>query len=211
MKTDVIKIYSDLSGHEAAMEAAEKFSNYNNISGKSALHIRLLTEETISMVHGIFDGFEGKLWLESEKTEKGRICRICISVPKTADVEQELQLMDISSSGKNQSAKGFMGKIREVVRLTIQPPPQKPLNSKVELADVWWNRGSGSSLSENTSAAVWSLQKYRENSAADGETASEEWDELEKSIVAKLSDDVKVWLKSSSTDVVIEKLIPSEE
>ena len=110
MKTDVITIYSDLSGHEAAAEAAEKFAGYNRISGRPAMHIRLLTEETISMVHGIFDEFKGSFWLESEKAENGLLCRICISVPKAADCEQEMQLIDISSSGKNLNAKGLMGK-----------------------------------------------------------------------------------------------------
>ncbi len=53
MKTDVITIRSDLDGSDLALMTAEKFSEYHDITGKDAMHLRLLTEETVSMVHGI--------------------------------------------------------------------------------------------------------------------------------------------------------------
>ena len=55
MKTDVITVYSDLRGREEAMDTAERFAAYNSIKGKDAMHLRLLTEEIICMVHGILD------------------------------------------------------------------------------------------------------------------------------------------------------------
>jgi hypothetical protein len=70
------------------MQATEKFTVYNNITVKSAMHIRLLAEEMISMIHGIMDSFIGRSWLESEKTDDGLLCRICVSVPRAADCEQ---------------------------------------------------------------------------------------------------------------------------
>ena len=54
-KTDMITIRGDLSGSDEAMEAAEKFAAYYGITGRDALHLRLLTEEVISMIHGILD------------------------------------------------------------------------------------------------------------------------------------------------------------
>lgn len=65
----------------------------------------------------------------------------------------------------------------------------------------------GAHRSEYSSGGqYWSLRSYREN-LPDKKSAAEEWDELEKSIIATLADDVKVWLKSNTTEVVIEKLI----
>ena len=56
-------------------------------------------------------------------------------------------------------------------------------------------------------ASYWSLQTYRQEISAKKETKKEEWDELEKSIITKLADDVKVWLNANSTKLVIEKHI----
>ena len=43
MKTDVITLTGDLDGMDLAMEAEEKFAAYYGITGREALHLRLLT------------------------------------------------------------------------------------------------------------------------------------------------------------------------
>lgn len=206
MKTDIIKIDSKLNGSMQALEETEKFAVYNNISGKDSMHIRLIVEDTLSMMHGIMDDYSGLFWIESEKSDKRIFCRICISVPNAVDCDQELHLMDISSSGKNMNAKGFTGKIREFVRMTAQPLPKKSRNIQRPLMSSWWNLGT------NTSAGAvydnsWSLGIYRENILANKEENTQEWDELEKSIIAKLADEVKVWLKENTTEIIVEKLL----
>ncbi|MBP0987726.1 MAG: hypothetical protein J6S92_05550, partial [Oscillospiraceae bacterium] len=105
MKTDLITINSDLKGSDAAMQTAEKFSAYHGITGKNAMHLRLLTEETVSMIHGIFDDFSGSFWIESEGTKQGLLCRICLSAERQANQVQESQILSVSTSGRNESAK----------------------------------------------------------------------------------------------------------
>ena len=61
--------------------------------------------------------------------------------------------------------------------------------------------GTGFALQDE---AYWSLQAYRKSVS---DEKAEEWDELEKSIIAKLADEVKVWLENDCTKVVIEKKI----
>ena len=56
------------------------------------------------------------------------------------------------------------------------------------------------------SEQYWSLMEYR-NNLNEARKDSSEWDELEKSIIANIADEVKVWLKSSSTLVTVEKLV----
>lgn len=204
MKSDVVKINSDLKGQEEALAAAESFIAYNGFTGKNALHIQLLTEELISMIHGIMDGFEGRLWFESEKAEQGRLCRICLSANTAADLTQEEKLLGVASSGKNENAKGILGKIRELVRMSAQSAVNRTYISSYASVNGWFTMGAVSTVYDIGNC--WSLTNYR-NSLPDRETAREEWDELEKSIIANLSDDVKVWLKNSVTEVVIEKLI----
>ncbi len=199
MKTDVIKVTDALEGQEAAAQAAEKFTAYNNITGKSAMHIRLLTEEMLSMIHGILDDFSGDFWLESEQTKKGLLCRICLSADKQINREQEKKILSVSSSGRNQNAKGIMGRIREMLRTSLQTESSTDEEYLRSMTDAWTNPGS-------TGDAYWSLQSYCRSLSPKAKT--EEWDELEKSIIVKLADEVKVWLKSSVTEVVIEKLLP---
>lgn len=200
MKTDVISVYSDLRGRDEAMRAAEKFAAYHEITGKDAMHLRLLTEETISMAHGIFDDFMGKFWLESQKTKKGLICRICLSADRLVNKEQEAQILSVSTSGRNERAKGVMGKIREIFRHGLQSSSTMDEQYLQNINDAWLSGGASTADSN-----FWSLQLYRQNLSDPQDSQAEEWDELEKSIIARLADEVKVWLDAAATTVIIEK------
>lgn len=203
MKTESIKIDSELRGHDQAMKTARKFSSYNELSGKDAMHIRLLTEETVSMVHGILEDFTGDLWLESEKTKKGLVCRICLSAEKQANKVQEAHILSVSTSGKNESARGVMGKIREIFRRSLQADSDADEEKMRCMADAWMDGGIPGADYTPSDSKYWSLQLYKKTLSG-GKT--EEWDELEKSIVANLADDVKVWLYPDSTMIIVEKL-----
>ena len=206
MKTNVISIRSDLMGSDKAMHEAERFARYNDIEGKDAMHLRLLTEEAVSMVHGIVNNFQGKLWFESEEQKGCLLCRICVTANKDVDMKQEEQLLSVSTSGKNVRAKGIMGKIREMFRVSMQTSADGVYHDQV-VVDSWYKMGSHADpMSYNSMAndSYWSLQRYRENVQQD-DSSKEEWDELEKSIIGKLADEVKVGLLSGMAEVIIEK------
>ena len=207
MKTDVITIHSDLSGREEALEAAERFAAYNGITGKDAMHLRLLTEETVSMINGILDNFTGEIWLESKKTKNGLLCLICLSANKQANRAQEEHILSVSTSGRNESSKGIAGKIREVIRHSLQASSTEDEAFLQSISDACMSIGmcSGTSTLPMPGVDYWSLQFYRQKIAEQKVEKAEEWDELEKSIISNLADEVKVWLRSDSTEVVIEK------
>ena len=205
MRSDIITISSDLSGRDAAMKAAERFAAYHSLTGRDAMHIRLLTEETVCLVHGILDDFSGTFWLESDETNDGLHCRICLSADKHVNKAQEDMILSVSTSGKNESSKGILGKLREIVRSSIQEGSEEDSRFMRNMTDAWWNMGASESSLASADPSYWSLQRYRQNLSGSADERKEEWDELEKSIIAKLADEVKVWLKTDSTDVVIEK------
>ncbi len=210
MKTDVISIYSDLKGREEALDAADRFLSYNNISGKAAKHIRLLTEEAVCLVHGIMDGFRGDIWLESEKADDKILCRICITAQSSVTGYQEDQLLSVATSGRNEEAKGILGKIRELIRLSTQRPAA--FEESNEDFDDWYYMGAPhgeSRMIDDYYIGYWSLDSYRtslENKQSEA-PRMEEQDELERSIIASLADDVKIWIKRDTTKVVIEKKV----
>jgi len=205
MKTDVITVYSDLRGREEAMDTAERFAAYNGIKGKEAMHLRLLTEETICMVHGILDDFRADFWLETKQTKYGLLCMICLSADKQANRVQEKQILSVSTSGKNENAKGIGGMIRELLRRSLQTTSADDENFLKSINEACLGIGTGSMISPAPSADFWSLQLYRQKLSDNKDTKAEEWDELEKSIISKLADEVKVWLENDRTEVVIER------
>lgn len=206
MKTDVISIYSNMEGTAEAMRQCELFCMYHHLPAKSAMHLRLLTEESISMVHGILSGFKGEFWLESEPTDKGLLCRICVSADATVNEGQENELLAVSTSGKNEDAKGIMGKIRQIFRWSIQQNGSGVYDQNT-VVDTWYMMGTHGNSLLYSEAAYWSLEQYRKNVNTAGQKNEEERDELEKSIVAKIADEVKVGIRSGKAEVLIEKTI----
>ena len=199
MRTNVIPVASDLSARADALLEAERFSAYNGLTGKDAMHIRLLTEEAISMVDGIMNGFHGGMWLESEQTSTGLLCRICVDADAAVNEGQEEKLLDIATSGKNEEAVGILGKIRQIFRWTLQQTDAEA-SAQTGTVSPWYALG----IQQNAAAqACWSLQQYTQRVQQDSEAR----DELEKSIIAKLADEVKVAIRSERAEVIIEKFI----
>ena len=60
----------------------------------------------------------------------------------------------------------------------------------------------GNPSSQGTS--IWSLSEYKEN-VKSGENASEKWDELERSIVASIADDISVGIIGNMVEMTISK------
>ena len=54
---------------EAALAQAEKVAAYKGLTGKNALHLRLLAEEMMGMMRSITGETEGKFWIEDESGE----------------------------------------------------------------------------------------------------------------------------------------------
>ena len=174
------------------------------------MHIRLLTEESLSAVHRIMDNFECGLWFESEKHKDALLCRICLSADKPVSFEQESQLLSVSTSGKNEASKDILGKIRELFRINAMYADNTGYMTEYMSENAWYGMGFPQFGAEQADDQLiehcWSLTSYK-NSL--NNTAEEEWDELEKSVIVNLADEVKVWFKINSTEITIDKNIVS--
>ena len=94
-------------------------------------------------------------------------------------------------------AKGIVGKIRELIRQSLQSASDEDEENMKNICDTLAVQDAG----------YWSLQLYRQSLSHETETKKQEHDELEKSIIARLANDVKVWLKTDITEITVEKLI----
>ena len=192
MKSDVIIVTSKGAQTEAALKQIEKVAEYKDLSHKNALHLRLLTEEAMGLMRAITGNVEGKFWIEEDKDE----FKLHLQVETDMDENQRKQLISASSSGQNEAAKGIMGKIRSF----FEPEEGIPMFIDYSMVDY---------PSSYPYYMDWSLREYERQVQASMEKerkgAAEAWDELEKSVISHLADDVKVSIKGRNVEMTIYK------
>ncbi len=192
MKTDVIAISGEGNNIEAALKEIDRISAYKGLSEKNAVSLRLLTEEMMAMTRAITGNVNGEFWVE----DRDGIYELHLQVKTMPDDDMREQLLSVSTSGKNEAARGFMGRIRSF----FEPANGVPLfTSGFE--------GGGSPQMYGTYS--WTLENYlgqlRQYSALNRDNEREAWDELEKSVVARVADNVKVSIRGRIVEMTIFK------
>ena len=198
MKTDVITVSSRGKQMEKALEQADKVADYKGLSAKDALHLRLLTEEMMGMMRSITGEKEGTFWIEDQDGEY----QLHLKVRAMLTSEEREQLLAVSSSGKNESAKGLMGRLRDFFDWGSDAD-LSAYSSPLLLPDAF----------EQSSSPMldweWSMSRYERALSSQMEqgnqTVKEAWDELEKSVVSHVADDVKVSIRSGTVEMIILK------
>ncbi len=203
MKTNKVLIQNDGTGIEQALTESEKFADYQKLDNKGSVHLRLMSEELLGMVRAITGDFSAIFWIE----EESGLTKICLTAKTDMDFEKKENLIAASSKGRNEAANGLMGMIRDFVEDIMYPPTE----GEAEVLDnqmMYASYGMMSPGSSPSNTPIWTLAKYRNDveSAHDAEDVTEEeWDELEKSIIANIADDIKVWVREDTLRLVIEK------
>ena len=198
MKTDVITVSNRGNQMEAALQQTEKVAAYKGLSERDTLHLRLLTEEMMGLMRSITGATEGQFWIEDEDGEY----QLHLQVRKFLTGEEKEQLLSVSSTGKNESAKGLMGRLRDFFDwgsdgdlLSCSSPlvlPDMFEQSTTPMLDWEWSmRTYETALSS----------RLEQNDPA----IREAWDELEKSVVKNVADDVRVYIRSGTVELVILK------
>ncbi len=200
MKTDVIVVSSKGNQMETALSQVEKVAAYKGLPAKGALHLRLLTEEMMSMMRSITGETEGKFWIEDNDGvyELHLLCETRMTSGKRE------KLLSTSSTGKNESARGLMGKLRDFFDRGADEDIAPFTNSL--LMPSMYETSTTTSLDYE-----WSMMKY-EQALSSGvqrreQAALDAWDELEKSVVARVADDVKVSIRNRQVEMTIIKKI----
>ena len=190
MKTDVITVSSKGKRMEAALQQVEKVAAYKGLSPKGTLHLRLLTEEMLDK--------EGEFWIEDADGEY----RLHLRMAARLSPEKREQLLSASSTGKNESAKGLMGRLRAFFDWSCDEDADG-FGSPVLLPDAFEYSSSPALDWE------WSMRRYEAaldaERSQDAGAVQEAWDELEKSVVKHVADDVRVAIRSGTVELIIIK------
>ena len=207
MKSNICKLNEDLNCLGAVLAEVEKVTAYNGLEAKKALRLRLLAEELCGMLPGLTQNFKGEFWAETD----GDNYELHVELrADDMDIDLRDELISVSKSGKNAAAKGVMGKIRavaETMLLTAFDPTLPPALSEGEFCDYHgFNMGFGyidPTVSYETGYVYsWSLFNYK---TAVEEHEEDAYAELERSIVAKLADDIIVGVRGKQVEIVVKK------
>ena len=195
MRSNVCKIEKGTRDLAAILVESERVAEYNGLSHKQALQLRLLCEEIDGMLPNIIDEFDGELWIEFEDG----VCKVNISIHiPEFNAEKKEELIDIAKNKKNSAAVGIVGKIRDCIENFFLD------ETRMEVLTLSGTFGSGTGYSEGIDYAyLWRLDEYR--STVKKEEQIEAWDELEKSVIASVADDVIVGVKGRKADIIIVK------
>lgn len=191
MKTEKIVVSSKGRGMDAALAQVDQTASQMGLSPREALHMRLLVEEMMNMVRSIIGDLEGKFWIEIED----KAYRLYLQMASVLGTEQRKQLISASTSGKNEAHRGIMGKIRAF----FEPMPIE--DTPAYLAGTIVRGDENDDLN-------WSMEAYRErllNRKDASDEAQEEWDELEKSVVSHIADNVTVSIRNYNVELMIYK------
>ena len=201
MRSDIIKVLGTGSRMDSVLQEAEKVTAYKGLTGKNALHLRLLTEEMTALMRSITGEREGRFWIEDD--QEGLYSLHLDVVTRMNSVKRE-QLLSTATSGRNESARGLMGRIRDFFDQTADEDVAR-YTSPMLLPDA------AEYSATPTLDWEWSLNRYvrkyeeMDEAARTAQGAEADWDELEKSVVAKVADDVKVSLQGSHVALTILK------
>ncbi len=196
MKSNVCKIEKGTKDLAAILDESERFAAYIGLNHKQTLQLRLLCEETDGMLPSIVDDFDGEMWFEYENG----VCTLSVSIKLSEmTAEKKEELIKVSKNKKNAAAVGIVGKIRSAVEdLFLDSESMEAIAASTDHARMASGFSGGMDFSY-----YWSLDRYR--SSVSPTEKAEEWDELEKSVIASASDDVIVGVKGSCVSIVIVK------
>ena len=191
MKTDVIIISNHGNNMEAILGQVDALAAGKALSPKNATHLRLLAEETMAMVRAITGDVNGEFWIE----ERDDVYELHLKVETLTDARKREQLLSASTTGRNEATRGFMGKIRAF----FQPTEDAPMFTSGFVGGVPRMYGN----------YEWCMQDYREQlrqyRKQNAKGSQEAWDELEKSVVSHVADDVKVSILGRTVEMTIAK------
>ena len=191
MKSNIYKINIGETDLSPLLTETEKIAKYNELTEKEALYLRLLAEELVSMLPSIVENYSGEFWIENN----GKSYELCVKflVPDMK-TSTRTRLIGVSKAQKNSYAVGITGRIREAFDYMttasddamISPAGKYGFSTNIDFSQIW------------------SL-KQCQNGVKENKCEKDKRDELEKSILIKIADDVIVGVKGKNVEIIIKK------
>ena len=203
MVSDKFLVNSDAGRIAAAQYATERFVADIGLKQHDALRLSLLVEETLGMVKVALDEFYGQMWFEGDD----KACEIHFEATADMNAGKRRELLSVSRTGKNAASRGFMAMLGDVITnalygfgRTMDAYGQETMRYGI-VNDAGMMTPGGHDMTP-----IWTLQSYRTNLDRERENdlaAEAACEDLEKSIVGSLADDVVVGVDGDRIELVI--------
>ena len=194
MKSDVIAVNASGDGIKEALAQTEKIAEVKGLSKEDQMKLRLLTEEMMGMLQGLTGEVGAQFYVEEENNEYV----LHLSTDTEMYAEKRQRLVEATTDNRNAAAVGITGKLRSLFESMLEPkdaqtPSVAALGSLGAFAPT---AGSGTS--------IWTLSQYRDK-VQEAENAAEAWDELEKTTVTSLADEICIGIRGNCVEMTIQK------
>ena len=147
------------------------------LNEKETMHLRLLTEETMSLVRSVTGDLNAAFSISWE----GKAFALHLSTNEKLGNRQRSQLINSTTTKTNDAAQTFLGKLRDVFEQAMS------VQNDIE------NYYSAAGVSEAVDISDDIIANAKQ------------WDEYERSILLTLADNVHVSIRSGTTILTIEK------
>ncbi|MBQ9390486.1 MAG: hypothetical protein IJR27_03705 [Synergistaceae bacterium] len=201
--TERIKVSNSGEGMSEALAMTEKTVGLMHLTERNRLRARLLAEEMFNMVRTIAVDFSAEFWIE--QTED-RICTLHLEAKSALDYAKRQELISASTTGKNSARLGIMDKIRGMFEAGLYGI-EESFRLQAEYGTGMFTYGALGIPDDGMTDALysWSMQKYKKDVEAEKDDDPESWDELEKSIIANIADDVQVGILKDKIELIVVK------
>ena len=194
MQSNVCKIEKGIKDLAAILKESEKVAVYNELNHKQTLQLRLLCEEIDGMLPKIIDDFDGDFWIDFEDG----VCRVNLSIQFAKFTSnKKKELLSLAKDKKNASVKGIVAKVRAAIEeFFLDEENINAMSMMSEFDGMMVGSCVGSSY-------YWSLDQYK--TSVRKAKKAEDWDEIEKSVIASVADDIIVGVKGLQATITIVK------
>lgn len=174
MKSNTIMIDNHGNGFQDVLGEAKKVAVYVEMKPEDFGHMRLLIEEMLSMARAADGDMEASFWIECENGAYD----LHLNTKTVLNKEQRYHLLSTTTSGKNEAANTFRGKLRDRFE-----------QARASTVDHDYDQLPPELLSDLPMGPI----------------EDKEWDGYERKILKNVADDVRIGILRGVVDVVVSK------
>lgn len=167
----------------------------NQLTHKETIRLRLLAEEMIGIEKGILGFVRGEFYMENDQKEY----KLHLDAQLHLEFSEREAFVNVSSGKRNEAYKGFKGKLLQVID-SMTGANAAADGGIAPIASGYMENDIITGFQSN-GLDLWQLTRYEEESRDNREI----WDEMEKSIVARLADEILIGFRDGRLTMTVIK------
>ena len=173
MESGLVLIDNRGNGFENALEETRKAADRAGLTHKESIHLQLCAEEMLSLARSVTGEMQASFQIESE----GKSFELQMSTKTVLDKEKRYLLISSSTSGKNEVARSFLGRLRDAF--------ENAMAADVDHSDP---------IDFDPHFDLPGLP-----------AAADEWDGFEKSVLKRVADRIRIWIRGGQVTLAVSK------